>query len=56
MPLYAPQRAALRDVFTSEEEMTAYLDNPDQVTKALRDYIWSLSRSSTGTAAGGGGP
>ena len=58
MPLYAPQRAALHDVFASEEEMTAYLDNPEQVTRALRDYIWSLSRGSAGTAAaaGGGGP
>ena len=42
-------------MFASEEEMNAYLDDPDQVTRALRDYIWSLSRDSAGTAAAAGG-
>jgi mono/diheme cytochrome c family protein len=42
-PAYAGQKAQLLQHFGSEAELKAYLADPDQVTGALRDYIWSLS-------------
>jgi mono/diheme cytochrome c family protein len=42
-PMFASQRSALLAQFASEAEMDAYLKDPDKVTQALRDYVWSLS-------------
>ena len=42
-PMFQAQRAALMREFGSEEEMTGFLADPDKVTAALRDYIWTLS-------------
>jgi cytochrome c2/predicted nucleic acid-binding Zn-ribbon protein len=42
-PAYAGQKAQLLQHFGSEAELKAYLGDPDKVTGALRDYIWSLS-------------
>jgi len=29
-------------IWGSEEEAKAYIGDPDRVTKALRDHVWSL--------------
>jgi cytochrome c2 len=49
-PAVAAQRSALLAQFADEAEMDAYLRDPDKVTQALRDYVWSLgtpARSAT---------
>lgn len=42
-PTYAAQKAQMMQHFGSEAELKAYLADPDRVTAALRDYIWSIS-------------
>lgn len=42
-PAYAAQKAQLLQSFGSEAELKAYLADADKVTRALTDYIWSLS-------------
>jgi cytochrome c2 len=42
-PTYAAQKQRLRQYFSSEDELKAYLGDADKMTAALRDYIWSLS-------------
>ena len=46
-PMFAAQRSALLAQFSSEAELDAYLKDPDRVTQALRDYVWSLSSPRT---------
>jgi mono/diheme cytochrome c family protein len=41
-PAFTAQRSALLAQFADEAEMDAYLRDPDKVTQALRDYVWSL--------------
>jgi mono/diheme cytochrome c family protein len=50
-PVFAAQKQQLLRHFASEAEMNAYLADPDKVTVALRDHVWSLSG---GAPAGGG--
>ncbi len=50
LPTYAAQRQQLRQYFSSDEEMKAYLSDVDKVTGALRDHIWKLSGGATRSA------
>jgi mono/diheme cytochrome c family protein len=50
-PMFSSQRAALLRQFGSEEAMIAFLGDPEKVTTALRDYVWTLDRGERGRAA-----
>lgn len=41
-PIFRAERDRLLRVFDSEEQLTAYLSDPERVASALRDFIWSL--------------
>ncbi|HTR01582.1 MAG TPA: c-type cytochrome [Thermoanaerobaculia bacterium] len=67
-PTFAADRAELDKLLGSDEAVRAFLSNPDAVTRALRDYVWSIGlnggnapaplKASAGlqTAAGFGAP
>ena len=42
-PIFSPERDRLRRVFGSEDELHAYLADPEKVAMALRDYLWTLA-------------
>ncbi len=42
-PTYAAEKARMLRYFDSEEDLLAYLNDVDAVSRALRDYIWTLS-------------
>jgi hypothetical protein len=39
-PMFSAQKDRMMTVFDSEEELHAFLADPDRVTAALRDHIW----------------
>ena len=41
-PAFAGLRRELIEIWGSEAEAKAYIGDPDRVTKALRDHVWSL--------------
>jgi hypothetical protein len=41
-PNFAADRAEFARILGSDEKATAFLSNPDAVTRSLRDYVWSL--------------
>ena len=41
-PAFAGFKKDLVAIWGSEEEAKAYIGDPDRVTKALRDHVWSL--------------
>lgn len=41
-PSFAADRAEFARILGSDEEARRFLSDPDAVTKALRDYVWSL--------------
>jgi len=41
-PAFAGLKKDLVAIWGSEEEAKAYIGDPDRVTKALRDHVWSL--------------
>ncbi|HEV8268507.1 MAG TPA: cytochrome c, partial [Thermoanaerobaculia bacterium] len=45
-PAFAPLKKDLTAIWGSEEEAKAFISDPDRVTKALRDHIWSLGNAS----------
>lgn len=49
-PAFTAQRSALLQQFADEAEMDAFLRDPDKVTQALRDYVWTLSSPRPATA------
>lgn len=51
-PTFAADRAEFARLLGSDDAATAFLNDPDQVTKALRDYVWSVGING-GTAPAG---
>lgn len=45
-PAYAPFKRDLVAIWGSEAEARAFIGDPDRVTKALRDHVWSLGNAS----------
>ena len=45
-PPFAPLKKDLVAIWGSEAEAKAYMADPDRVTKALRDHVWSLGNES----------
>jgi len=43
-PSFAADRAEFARILGSDEEALKFLNSPDAVTKALRDYVWSLGQ------------
>ena len=48
-PSFAKDREEFGRLFGSDENAKQFLSSPDAVTKALRDYVWSLGTNG-GTA------
>jgi cytochrome c2 len=46
MPPFAALKKDLVAIWGSEAEAKAYISDPDRVTKALRDHVWSLGNES----------
>ena len=44
-PNFAQDRAEFARLFGSDENARQFLSSPEAVTKALRDYVWSLGSS-----------
>ena len=58
-PAFAKDRAEYARILGSEEKVKPFLSDPDAVTKALRDYVWSIGKTggtspAPGPAATGG--
>jgi hypothetical protein len=51
-PTFAADRAEFARLLGGDEAAKAFLNDPDQVTKALRDYVWSVGING-GTAPAG---
>lgn len=51
-PTFAADRAEFARLLGGDEAAKAFLDDPDAVTKALRDYVWSVGING-GTAPAG---
>jgi cytochrome c2 len=51
-PTFAADRAEFGRLLGGDEAAKAFLNDPDQVTKALRDYVWSVGING-GTAPAG---
>jgi hypothetical protein len=51
-PTFAPDRAEFARLLGSDDAAKAFLNDPDQVTRALRDYVWSVGING-GTAPAG---
>lgn len=51
-PAFAKDRQEFARLLEGDEEVKGFLNDPDQVTKALRDYVWSIGING-GTAAPG---
>ena len=43
-PMFERQHHDAIQHFASEAELAAYLEDPERVARALRDYLWTLSR------------
>ncbi len=51
-PSFAKDRAEFAQMLGGDEKARAFLNDPDAVTRALRDYVWSIG-SNGGTAPAG---
>jgi mono/diheme cytochrome c family protein len=51
-PAFAKDRAEFGQLLGSDETAKKFLEDPDAVTRALRDYVWSIGVNG-GTAPGG---
>jgi hypothetical protein len=51
-PAFASDRAALAGILGGDEQVRGFLSDPDAVTRALRDYVWSIGING-GTAPAG---
>jgi hypothetical protein len=51
-PTFAADRAEFARLLGGDEAAKSFLNDPDQVTKALRDYVWSVGING-GTAPAG---
>jgi mono/diheme cytochrome c family protein len=49
-PAFATDRAEFARILGGDEEARRFLNDPDAVTKALRDYVWSLGGGETAPA------
>jgi hypothetical protein len=50
-PTFVAQKQQILHYFSSEAEMNAWLSDVKNVTAALRDHIWSISRGGRGPAS-----
>ncbi len=50
-PAFSGLKKDLIDIWGSEAEAKAYIGDPDRVTKALRDHVWSLGNEAVRPAA-----
>src|SRR5205814_1387038 len=51
-PAFAKDRAEFAQLLGGDEQAKTFLGDPDAVTKALRDYVWSIGvNGGTGPAA-----
>jgi hypothetical protein len=60
-PAFAADRAEFARLLGGDEAARAFLSDPDAVTRALRDYVWSIgitggTSPAPGPAAGAGEP
>jgi hypothetical protein len=51
-PTFAADRAEFARLLGGDDKAKSFLSDPDQVTKALRDYVWSVGING-GTAPAG---
>ena len=54
-PAFAKDRAEFAQLLGGDERVKTFLSDPDAVTRALRDYVWSIGING-GTAPAGGPP
>ncbi len=54
-PAFARDRTEFAQLLGGDEQAKTFLNDPDAVTRALRDYVWSIG-SNGGTAPGGTAP
>ncbi len=54
-PSFAKERAEFGQILGGDEEARAFLSSPDRITRALRDYVWSVGVNG-GTAPVGAAP
>ncbi len=54
-PAFAKDRQEFAQILGGDAEAKAFLSNPDAVTRALRDYVWSIGING-GTAPVGAAP
>jgi mono/diheme cytochrome c family protein len=54
-PAFARDRTEFAHLLGGDEQAKTFLNDPDAVTRALRDYVWSIG-SNGGTAPGGTAP
>jgi mono/diheme cytochrome c family protein len=55
-PNFAQDRAEFARLFGGDENARQFLSSPEAVTKALRDYVWSLGSSGGGSPAPAAAP
>ena len=55
-PSFAADRGEFARILGGDEEAKRFLSDPDAVTKALRDYVWSLGGSGVPQPAPETGP
>jgi mono/diheme cytochrome c family protein/peptidoglycan hydrolase CwlO-like protein len=54
VPAFAKDRADYAKILGGDDKVKSFLSDPDAVTRALRDYVWSIGK--TGGAAPAPGP
>jgi hypothetical protein len=54
-PAFARDRTEFAQLLGGDEQAKTFLNDPDAVTRALRDYVWSIG-SNGGTAPAGTAP
>jgi hypothetical protein len=54
-PAFAKDRGEFAQLLGGDEQARKFLGDPDAVTKALRDYVWSIGVNG-GTAPAGAAP
>jgi len=51
-PTFAADRAEFARLLGGDDRAKSFLSDPDQVTKALRDYVWSVGINGGSAPAG----